>query len=90
MIGFGQDSTNSSALSGKVYVDRGILKGGVNDYSGVIADCTEAIRLDPEYADAYLGRGFIKAQVELPYCRDFKKACDLGNAKGCEYYADCK
>ena len=40
------------------------------------------------YADAYLNRGISKWYLKLPYCSDFKKACDLGL---CDNYNDlCK
>ncbi|MGD0026121.1 MAG: tetratricopeptide repeat-containing serine protease family protein [Xanthobacteraceae bacterium] len=38
--------------------NRGSAYGRKGDYDRAIADCTEAIRLDPKYAHAYNNRGF--------------------------------
>ena len=53
-----------------------------------IADYTTVIRLDPDYASAYINRGIAKANAGLSYCSDFKKACELGEKKCCELYND--
>ena len=43
-----------------------------------ISDYSRAIRIDPDYASAYKNRGIAKKNAGLPYCSDYKKACDLG------------
>ena len=51
----------------------------------------EAIRIDPDYAYAYINRGIVKEEQELFYCSDYKSACDLGDEDGCKWYNEqCK
>ena len=70
------------------YYNRGITYNKLGKYEDAIADFTRAIRIDLDYADAYLNRGISKWYLKLPYCSDFKKACDLGL---CDNYNDlCK
>ena len=60
----------------------------LGNYEHAIVDYTRDIRIDLDYADAYLNRGISKWYLKLPYCSDFKKACDLGR---CDNYNDlCK
>ena len=55
-------------------------------YEHAIADSRD-IRIDLT-AYAYLNRGIAKWYLKLPYCSDFKQACDLGL---CDNYNDlCK
>jgi len=53
-----------------------------------ISDYTTAIRLDPDYAYAYVNRGVVKSRTGLSYCGDFKKGCELGADNCCEWYDD--
>ena len=58
MIGVGQGSNNNSIRSA-AYYNKGLKKVELQDYSGAIADFTEAIRLAPDAA-AYNNRGVVK------------------------------
>jgi len=53
-----------------------------------ISDYTTAIKLDPDYAYAYVNRGVVKSRTGLSYCGDFKKGCELGADNCCEWYDD--
>jgi tetratricopeptide (TPR) repeat protein len=45
------------------YFDKGNEKYQKSDYSGAIADYTQAIKINPNYADAYNNRGLAKYQL---------------------------
>ena len=49
-----------TGMDARAYYDRGCAKKMARDLDGAIADCTEAIRLDPKDATAYNNRGFAK------------------------------
>ncbi len=49
-----------SQVSAKEFFERGYLKHEIGDLDGAIADYTEAIRLDPEFAQAYDERGIVR------------------------------
>ena len=73
------------------YNNRGWVYDELGNYKDAIADYTRAIRIDPDYAMAYKGRGIVKEIEGLPYCSDYKKCCDLGKDKCCEwYYKQCR
>lgn len=70
------------------YNDRGIIYANLENYEEAIADFTRAIRISPDYANAYLNRGIAKEAQGLYYCKDYKKACVLGDKESCEWYSD--
>lgn len=71
----------------KGYMGRAFLhlKKGTRDLA--IRDFTTAITLNPEVAEAYMGRGLVHADAgeRALADADFKKACELGDASGCEF-----
>ena len=73
------------------YNNRGTAYGKLGNYNDAIADYTRAIRINPDHAAAYKNRGIVKENAGLPYCSDYKKACDLGKEECCEwYYKQCR
>ncbi len=44
------------------YFERALKKALLQDYSGSISDYTHAIRLNPQFVDAYINRGVIKQE----------------------------
>jgi tetratricopeptide (TPR) repeat protein len=63
-----------------VFVERAAIRLGTNDYQAVIADCGEAIRLDPKLTYAYTLRGMaFSALGNFPRSlEDFNHAVELG------------
>ena len=58
-----------------------------SDYSKAIADFTNALRLDNNYAAAYFNRGLAKILLynSIGGCEDLSKAIELGFEKAEEY-----
>jgi S1-C subfamily serine protease len=52
-----QTTPNVAMGSAKEYLTRGFNKGGDGDLEGAITDLTEAIRIQPDYIDAFVIRG---------------------------------
>lgn len=66
----------------KAYNNRGMIRAlYLNDLRGAIGDFNAAIRIDPDYADAWVGRGSVKFMLKDPQgaCNDWKKAQELGS-----------
>jgi len=59
-----QYASSSATLSAKEYLDNGNTKFNQKDYTGAIADYTQAIELDPKLAPAYNNRGLAKARLK--------------------------
>ena len=74
-----------------VYYNRAETYSNIGNYKDAIDDYSRAIRINPEFASAYYNRGIARENTGLPYCSDYKRACDLGKEKCCEwYYKQCK
>jgi tetratricopeptide (TPR) repeat protein len=52
------------AVDAKIYFDRGMDSLSLLQHDKAIGDYSEAIRLDPNYANAYCGRGIAYYEVE--------------------------
>jgi tetratricopeptide (TPR) repeat protein len=68
------------------YMFRGVAYYYLGNNNDAIADYSRAIRIDPDLTNAYWMRGTAKANAGLPYCSDYKRACDLGAENCCEWY----
>ena len=60
-------SQQTQSISAETYFIRGCEKAELGDYNGAIADYTQAIRLNPDYALAYYSRGIAKSRLEKHY-----------------------
>lgn len=59
--------------------NRGILKGKLGDFGGAVNDFNDAIRIKPDYAEAYYNRGVALYQTGKPAdaCEDWSRALKL-------------
>ncbi|MHC1776005.1 MAG: tetratricopeptide repeat protein [Lentimicrobium sp.] len=59
--------------------NRGILKGKSGDFGGAVNDFNDAIRIKPDYAEAYYNRGVALYQTGKPEeaCSDWSRALKL-------------
>jgi Flp pilus assembly protein TadD len=60
------------------------------DYKGALEAANKAIKLDPNYASAYVNRGMIKEMLRdmQGACEDWSKARELGAETGKSYYSE--
>ena len=72
-------SQGNYTISAETYFRSGNKKYELNDYNGAIADYTQAIRLKPDFAEAYHMRAAIKAHLHqyLDAITDFDKAIKI-------------
>ena len=72
------------SISAETYFTWGNTKAGLGDYKGAIADYDSAIRLKPDYADAYLNRGVAKVLLNhiSEAKQDFRTALKLAKQAG--------
>ena len=73
------------------FYNRGVEKGEKKDFQGAIADYNEAIRLNPNYAEAYIYRGAVYFLLGEPQkaIADFNQAIRLNPnyyVSICEFY----
>ena len=75
--------TTSYCQTAEDYFDLGVSKAKLKDYRGAIADYTKVIEIDPNYALAYLNRGYAKLFLgqKDSGCLDLSKAGELGDKK---------
>ena len=76
----------SLSLFGQSFFYSGFEHDKKGEYKEAVDDYTIAIKINPDYADAYLNRGVAKEQLGIDDCNDYNKACQLGSIKGCEYF----
>lgn len=66
------------------YYRRGYAYMKIGDFQAAIADYNEAIKIKPKKNNYYYSRGYAKSKLNMDFCSDFKKACELGYRKACE------
>ena len=68
----------------QAYIDQGNARADQGDLAGAIADYTQALTFDPQYANAYYNRGGAHATEgdKAGAVADFRKAADLYQQQG--------
>ena len=80
LIGFGQTAEDYYKKA-KDYYENG-------KHQLAIDNVTEAIRINPDLAEAYGNRGLAKAKSGQSSCSDYKRACNLGLEECCKWYKE--
>jgi len=70
------------------YYKSACAKDTLEDYSGAISDYSSAIALDPNYVEAFIGRGnsYFYSKKYSESVADFDKAISLDSENGYAYY----
>ena len=71
----------------EAFNNRGNAYYALQQYQQAEAQYTESLRLKPKYAKAHLNRGLTYFQMQriADSCKDFKRACDLGDCDGLQW-----
>jgi lipoprotein NlpI len=59
----------------------------LSKYQLALQDFNQSLKLEPNYAKAYLNRGLAFYQInnDTEACGDFKKSCDQGDCDGMKW-----
>ena len=76
------------AESAEFYYERGNDKYDAEDYKGALKDYKKAIKINPQYSDAFNNRGNVKLDLNLykEAIKDFTKAIEFSSQYGNAYY----
>jgi hypothetical protein len=68
----------------QAYNNRGIAYYETGQFQRAVDDYNKSVMYKPDYSNAYLNRGLAYYQLKnnAMACRDFQKACDLGDCDG--------
>lgn len=68
------------------YYYRGMAKFYNEDYKAAIEDFSKRLEYNDDHYYSYYYRATAKSNLDIDYCDDLKKSCDLGYTKGCNNY----
>ena len=76
------------AESAEFYYKRGNDKYDAEDYKGALKDYKKAIKINPQYSDAFNNRGNVKLDLNLykEAIKDYSKAIEFSSQYGDAYY----
>jgi tetratricopeptide (TPR) repeat protein len=74
-------------MNAQEFLQQGFSHGKKERYQEAIADFTQAINLQPDFAEAYIARGYARYGAENTQegIRDLQKAADIYRQRGDEY-----